>query len=66
MPSSSEVNNSMTKPILNLHGQPPYGKIEPQHVEPAIDQILDDNCAAITGLLEGGPDFTWAGLVEPL
>ena len=56
----------MTNPLMSLRGLPPFGAIQPQHVEPAIDQILSDNRAAIALLLEGGQGYTWANLIEPL
>jgi oligopeptidase A len=41
----------MSNPLLNLTGLPPFQAIKPEHVEPAIDQILADNRVAIENLL---------------
>ncbi len=56
----------MQNPLLDFQGLPPFSKIRPEHVEPAIDQILADNRALTERLLEQGPPYSWQGLVEPL
>ena len=56
----------MINPLLTLQGLPPFTAIQPQHVEPAIDEVLNDNRAAIARLLGGGQAYTWSDLVEPL
>lgn len=51
-------------PLLQSYDLPPFSSIRPEHVKPAIEQILADNRAAIARLLaqqDGAP--TWAGLV---
>lgn len=51
-------------PLLQSYDLPPFSSIRPEHVKPAIEQILADNRAAIEGILaqqNGAP--TWAGLV---
>ena len=39
-------------PLLQDFDLPPYSQIKPEHVEPAVDQILADSRAAIAKLLE--------------
>jgi oligopeptidase A len=56
----------MTNPLLTPSGLPAFSAILPQHVEPAIDQVLADNRAAVTRLLDTQQTYTWHGLVEPL
>ncbi len=56
----------MSNPLLTPRGLPPFAAIQPQHVEPAIDEILNDNRVAIARLLDGGQVHTWSKLVEPL
>jgi len=56
----------MTNPLLTLSGLPPFAAIQPHHVEPAIDEVLNDNRAAIARLLDGRQAYTWSDLVEPL
>jgi Zn-dependent oligopeptidase len=56
-----------TNPLLQAFDLPPYSAIRPEHVEPAVDQILADNRAAIAAILEhqgSAPD--WDGLVLAL
>jgi len=57
----------MTNPLLNDYDLPPWSAIEPCHVEPAIEQILAENRAAIAELLQNQPNPpTWQSLVQPL
>ncbi|MCK4587619.1 MAG: oligopeptidase A [Gammaproteobacteria bacterium] len=56
----------MTNPLLNLVDLPPFSAIKPEHVEPAIDQILTDNRAAIADLLKSPEQKTWDNLVVPM
>ena len=56
----------MSNPLLSMSGLPPFSEILPQHIEPAIDQILADNRAAIARLLDAGQSYTWANLLDPL
>ena len=56
----------MTNPLLALRGLPPFTAINPEHVEPAIDEVLSDNRAAIARLLDSRQAYTWSNLVEPL
>jgi oligopeptidase A len=56
----------MTNPLLEQTGLPVFSQIKPEHVEPAIDQILAENRQRIAELLESTAAPTWAGLVEPI
>jgi oligopeptidase A len=56
----------MPNPLLNLTDLPPFGAIKPEHVEPAIEQILADNRAAIKRLLTDNPEPSWDTLMRPL
>nr|WP_232235562.1 oligopeptidase A [Pseudomonas luteola] len=50
--------------MLQPYDLPPYSAIKPEFVEPAIDQILADNRAAIAELLKTQKENpTWQGLV---
>ena len=54
-------------PLLQAFDLPPYSLIKPEHVEPAITQILADNRAAIAELLEQqAANPSWDGLVLAL
>ena len=52
----------MNNPLLEHHELPPFGSISPEHVEPAIDQILAANRKKIAELL-GQATVTWENLV---
>jgi len=57
---------SNDNPLLSFQGLPPFSAIKPEHVEPAIDQILADNRAGLADLLGNLSDYSWDNLVEPL
>jgi oligopeptidase A len=62
---SSGSDGAMTNPLLQPSELPRFSAIRPEHVEPAIRQLLEDNRRALARLLDdeaGG----WAGLVEPI
>ena len=56
----------MNNPLLEMDGLPPFSKIKPEHVEPAIDHLLQHNREQIAALLEGQSDYSWKSLVEPI
>jgi len=56
----------MNNPLLQLTDLPSFSLIKPEHVEPAIDQILADNRAGIERLLAATDNNTWDNLVAPL
>ena len=54
-------------PLLQAFDLPPYSAIRPEHVEPAVDRILEDNRAAIAEILAAqGETRDWNGLVLAL
>jgi len=58
---------SASNPLLQDFDLPSYSLIKPEHVEPAIEQILADNRAAMGRLLEQqAADPSWDGLVLAL
>ncbi|MEE9357179.1 oligopeptidase A [Candidatus Vondammii sp. HM_W22] len=56
----------MNNPLLNLEGLPPFSQICPEHVEPAMDQLMANARELTKRLLANGGPFTWESLVEPL
>ncbi|MCU1725548.1 oligopeptidase A [Pseudomonas sp. 7P_10.2_Bac1] len=55
---------SENNPLLQPYDLPPFSAIRPEHVQPAIEQILADNRAGIQKILaDQGKNPTWAGLV---
>ncbi len=54
-------------PLLQDFDLPPYSQIKPEHVEPAVEQILADSRVAIAKLLERQQaNPSWDGLVLAL
>jgi oligopeptidase A len=56
----------MNNPLLELDGLPPFSHIKPEHVEPAIDQLLAESRARVKQLLADNSHYTWDNLVDPL
>jgi len=56
----------MVNPLINMTGLPPFSKIKPEHVEPAIDSILTESRAQIETLLKNNKHYTWENLIQPL
>ncbi|WP_111657776.1 oligopeptidase A [Isoalcanivorax indicus] len=55
-----------SNPLIDYPGLPPFSAIKPEHVEPAVDALIESGRARIKALLaEGGP-WTWASLVQAL
>ncbi|MBB2494348.1 oligopeptidase A [Aquipseudomonas ullengensis] len=55
-----------SNPLLQDFDLPPYPLIKPEHVEPAVSQILDDSRAAVAALLAQPGKPSWNGLVLAL
>jgi len=53
-------------PLLDFTGLPRFAEIKPEHIEPAIDQLLLDNRALIARLLEDKAVPTWNSFVSPM
>ncbi|RXZ44764.1 M3 family metallopeptidase [Crenobacter cavernae] len=53
-------------PLLDFSGLPRFADITPDHIAPAIDQILADARAAIAAITEGSAPATWDTVLEPL
>ncbi len=56
----------MANPLLEEHDLPPFSAIEPEHVEPAIRQLIDENRAHREQLLAEVDTPTWDNFVAPL
>ncbi len=56
----------MSNPLLTLTDLPAFAAIRPEHVEPAIDELLARNRAELEQLLDRGPPFTWENLIYPI
>ena len=56
----------MSNPLLEEHTLPPFSSIKPEHVVPAIEQIIKDNEFNMEALLAECSDPTWENIIEPL
>jgi oligopeptidase A len=56
----------MSNPLLESHVLPPFSRIEPSYVEPAIRQLIEHNKARIEELLERNDSYTWDNLLQPI
>jgi oligopeptidase A len=53
-------------PLLDFSGLPRYKSVRPEHVAPAIDQLLVENRALIAQLTTESAEASWSGFAEPL
>ncbi|MCG8081893.1 MAG: oligopeptidase A [Candidatus Thiodiazotropha taylori] len=56
----------MTNALLDMTGLPPFSRIEPPMVEPAIDALLQANRQTMESLLNTVASPSWGNFVEPL
>jgi oligopeptidase A len=62
MNTSQHSNN----PLLDFSGLPRFAEIKPEHVAPAIEQLLDENRALVERLLADDVPPTWDDFVLPM
>lgn len=48
----------MSNPLLHIEGLPPFSQIKPEHIQPAIQKLIEENRQAIEQVLKQ-PHFTW-------
>ncbi len=53
-------------PLLDFSGLPRYSEIRPDHVTPAVEQLLAENRALVETLCSPATPPTWAAFVQPL
>ena len=56
----------MSNPLLQTSELPPFSSIKPEHVKPAVEEIIADSEKAIEKLLSEEKTFNWATLQEPM
>jgi len=62
MSTSKHTDN----PLLDISGLPRFAEIKPDHVAPAIDQLLSENRALVTRLLDDSVPPSWQDFVVPM
>src|SRR4030067_3510218 len=53
-------------PLLDFSGLPRFAEIKPEHVSPAIGQLLAENRALIARLLNDSTPPTWQNFIVPM
>src|ERR1700732_1653396 len=56
----------MNNPLLDKTSLPNFSQFKPVHLEPALDEVLPQNQAHITQLLQAEQHPGWDALVQPL
>ena len=56
----------MTNPLLINASLPVFSQIKPEHIEPAIDQLLAEGRAMLDNLLQTRKNYSWDKLIQPL
>ena len=56
----------MNNPLLQTDGLPLFTSITPANIEPAIDQVLQDNRAMIKALLQNSEHVSWENTLQPI
>jgi len=60
------MNGTAANPLLHLAGLPPFDRIEPTHVEPAISQLISTARALVERLATAAEPATWNNFAAPL
>ena len=55
----------MQNPLLNMQGLPPFSQIKPEHIQPAIEKLIQD-CRDTVEQVLAQPHFTWENFILPL
>ncbi|MFC2553314.1 MAG: oligopeptidase A [Rodentibacter sp.] len=55
----------MQNPLLNMQGLPPFSQIKPEHIQPAIEKLIQD-CRDTVEQVLVQPHFTWENFILPL
>ena len=56
----------MTNPLLENLTLPAFSRIRPEHIEPAIDQLLEEHRVLLRSVLDKPEEHTWETLFQPL
>ena len=56
----------MPNPLLEQHDLPPFSRITPDHVLPAIQELIERNQRAVDELLAARDSYDWDNLLQPL
>ncbi len=57
---------SSENPLLTMEGLPPFQHIKPEHVEPALKELIEFNREQIQILLNENEHYSWENFIQPL
>src|SRR5213082_3517240 len=60
----SSVSNPTSNPLVDFSGLPRFAELKPEHVAPAIDQLLAEGRAVVAAVTHAGA--AWDDFVAPL
>ena len=60
------MTNTEDNPLLAVDRLPAFSRIKPEHIEPAVDFILQDNRRRIDQLLQQNTGYTWDNTLQAL
>ena len=63
---SNALAQLQDNPLFTMTGLPPFSKITPAHVEPAVTAAIEHCRSSIEQVLAAGGPYTWDSLVMPL
>ncbi|MDY4280125.1 MAG: oligopeptidase A [[Pasteurella] mairii] len=55
----------MTNPLLAAHDLPRFSEIQPEHIQPAIEQLLQQSRETVEQLVKQ-PQLSWDNFIQPL
>lgn len=56
----------MSNPLLHLDPLPKFNEVKPEHVQPALEVVLQENREQVAVLLNHKTHWTWDNLMRPL
>ncbi len=58
--------NTLSNPLLDFSGLPRFSEINPEHITPAIETLLNENKAIIDEIRHDPQTPTWQSFVQPM
>ncbi|MBV7316025.1 oligopeptidase A [Shewanella sp. NIFS-20-20] len=56
----------MSNPLLSNTDLPQFSKIKPEHIQPALEQAIEDCRQMVEQVISENEEYTWENLVAPL
>ncbi|HEU4775631.1 MAG TPA: M3 family metallopeptidase [Telluria sp.] len=60
------MNTATANPLLDFSGLPHFDTVKPEHVSPALDQLLADAAGVVAHLEASSAEVSWDNFVVPL